>query len=83
MEPQKLRVDLTQAPWMECSEKNRLFEPKLLFKRLSPLFSPSGKEEFIPLEAIVCTKCGKIPSFFFEKAKDVPEDMKSTCTFAK
>jgi hypothetical protein len=81
MEPQKIRVDLTQAPWMECSEKNKLFETKLLFKKLSSLLSPSGKEEFIPLEAIVCTKCGKIPSFFFDKAQGVPEDMKSDCTF--
>ncbi len=81
MENNKIRIDLSQAPWIECSEKNRVFETKLLFKRLSPLLSPSGKEEHVPLEAIICSKCGKVPKFFYEKAKDIPEDMRSTCTF--
>jgi hypothetical protein len=77
----KIRIDISQAPWIECSENNKLFESKLLFKRISPLYSPSGKEEFLPLEAIVCTKCGKVPKFFYEKAKEIPEELKSTCSF--
>jgi hypothetical protein len=77
----KIRIDISQAPWIECSENNKLFESKLLFKRISPLYSPSGKEEFLPLEAIVCAKCGKVPKFFYEKAKEIPEELKSTCSF--
>jgi len=77
----KLRIDISQAPWIECSEKNKVFETKMLFKRISPILSPSGKEEFVPLETIVCTKCGKVPKFFFDKAKDIPEDLRSACTF--
>lgn len=79
MENNNIRVDLTQAPWLECGEKNKLFEKKLLFKKLSPLLSPSGQEEMVPLEVIVCTKCGKVPKFFYERAKDVPEELRSTC----
>ena len=79
--PEKLRVNLAQAPWIKCSENNSLFETKLLFKRLSPLVSPTGKAEEIPLETIVCTKCGKVPKFFFDKAPDIPEELRSTCTF--
>ena len=77
----KLRVDLSQAPWLECSEKNKLFESRILFKRISPIISPTGKEEMIPLEVIVCTKCGKVPTFFSDKAKDIPEELKSICKF--
>ena len=81
MEQPKVKVDLTQAPWVECSEKNKLFESRLLFKKISPLVSPSGKTEFVPIEVIFCTKCGKIPRFYWEKVKDIPEDLKSDCTF--
>lgn len=81
MEPEKIRVDLTQAPWIECSEKNRVFDKKLIFKRISPLLSPSGREEHVPLEVIICSKCGKVPKFFYERAKDIPEDLRSDCTF--
>ena len=41
--------------------------------------SPSGKEELIPAEVVVCRKCSKVPKFFFEAAKGIPEDLKSTC----
>lgn len=81
MENNKIRIDISQAPWVECSEKSKTFETKLLFKKISPLLSPSGQTEYIPLETIVCAKCGKVPKFFYEKAKDIPEDMRSTCTF--
>lgn len=79
MENNNIRVDLTQAPWLECSEKNMLFEKKLLFKRLSPILSPSGQEEMVPLEVVICNKCGKVPRFFYERAKDVPMDIRSDC----
>jgi len=77
----KVRVDLTDAPWVECSEGNKVFDKRMLFKRLSPLVSPTGNEEMIPLEVIICSKCGKVPKFFYERAKDVPEELRSTCTF--
>jgi hypothetical protein len=81
MEKEKLRIDLKEAPWMECSEGNKVFETKVLFKRISPLLSPTGKEEFVPLETIVCDKCGKVPKFFYERATDIPEDLRSDCSF--
>ena len=45
--------------------------------------SPSGKEELIPAEIITCKKCGKVPKFFFDAAKGIPEDLKSTCSDSK
>lgn len=79
MEQPKMRIDLKDATWVECSKGNKIFEAKLLFKRVSPLISPTGKEEFIPLETIVCTTCGKIPKFFYDQVKDIPEELKSDC----
>lgn len=81
MENTKIPIDLSQAPWVECSEKSKSFETKIMFKRISPIVSPSGKEEHVPLEIVVCSKCGKVPKFFFDKAKDIPIDMRSDCTF--
>lgn len=75
----QLKVDLTKAPWIKCPEGNMLWESSLLFKRLSPLQSSSGKEELIPAEIIICKKCGKVPRFFWEKAKEIPEELRSYC----
>ena len=79
--PQKIKIDLSQAPWLECSEGNLVFDSKALFKKISSLVSPSGREEFVPLEVVICQKCGKVPRFFYEKAPDVPESLRSDCTF--
>jgi hypothetical protein len=77
----KVRIDISQAPWVECSEGSKIFETKLLFKKISALMSPTAQTEHVPLETIVCQKCGKVPKFFWEKAKDIPEDIKSQCDF--
>lgn len=77
----KVRIDISQAPWVECSEGGKVFETKLLFKKLSPLLSPTAQTEHVPLETIICAKCGKVPKFFWEKAKDIPEDLRSDCDF--
>lgn len=77
----KVRVDISQAPWVVCSEKNQLFETKIMFKKVSSLISPTGQTEYVPVEIIVCPHCGKVPRFFWEKAKDIPEELKSQCKF--
>ena len=81
MEQPKIKLDLSQSPWIECKEGNKVFQTKLLFKKISALVSPSGRQEFIPLEVVICDKCGKVPKFFYDQAKDVPEELKSTCEF--
>ena len=78
---EKPKIDLATAPWTLCSEGSYMHENKILFKRVSPIISPTGREEFIPLEVIVCSTCGKIPKFFYEKAPGIPEELKSTCEF--
>jgi len=82
MEKPKIQIDLSQAPWIKCEKGNMLFENKVLFKRISPLVSPTAREEVIPLEVVLCSTCGKVPKFFYEKAKDVPLDLRSDCEFS-
>ena len=79
MDNQSLKLDLSQEPWIKCEAGNLLWESSMLFKRLSPLVSPSGQEELLPAEIIICKTCGKVPKFFWEKAKSIPEDLKSNC----
>ena len=79
MEEKTLKVDLSSTPWIKCEGGNMLWETSMLFKRLSPLMSPSGKEELIPAEVVVCKKCGKVPRFFSDAAKGIPDELKSTC----
>jgi hypothetical protein len=76
---EKIKIDLSNTPWVKCESGNLLWESSMLFKKLSPLMSPSGKEELLPAEIIICKKCGKVPKFFWEKAKEIPDDLKSHC----
>jgi hypothetical protein len=81
METPSIKVDLSQATWIKCEKESMIFEKKLIFKRLSPILSPSGREELIPIETLFCTTCGKIPKFFYEKIPDIPDNLKSDCSF--
>ncbi|MFW6311049.1 MAG: hypothetical protein ACOC1K_02315 [Nanoarchaeota archaeon] len=57
--PEMIRTSQT----FECSCGGKLFSEKLMFKKLSSLITPSGKEEVQPFPVIVCEKCGKVPEF--------------------
>ena len=47
---------------LTCDCGGMLFEAGIVFKKISPLVSPSGNEELYPLEVLVCKKCGKVPN---------------------
>lgn len=67
-----LNVKLSDQRTMVCSMldeegnicKGNTFFPVMFFKELSPMLSPTGKEELIPVETFRCTTCGSIPSRF-------------------
>ena len=73
------KIDLSKAPWHGCEGGNYTFETATMFKRVSPILSPSGNEEFAAAEVILCKKCGKIPPFFAAKMGDCPEEHRSEC----
>lgn len=57
--------DLSSATDVVCSEcGNRFFQPVLMFKKISAILSPNGKEGLIPIETCICTKCGNINDEF-------------------
>ena len=43
----------------KCGSK--LFKEVVALKRISPLVSPTGKEEIIPIPMFACIQCGEIP----------------------
>ena len=47
---------------LTCDCGGMIFEIGMVLKKISPIISPSGKEETYPLEVLVCKKCGKVPS---------------------
>jgi hypothetical protein len=75
---QRMKVDISDAPWTECCGEPQMFETYYMFKKVSALISPTGKEEHIPIEVIVCKKCGKVPEFMWKKIPDLPENMKAS-----
>jgi len=78
-EDQGLRINPSDLPWLSCSKGIQMYETAFLFKRLSPLISPTGKEEIVPAEIFICKHCGKAPKFVWSKIPDFPADLKSDC----
>jgi hypothetical protein len=76
----KTQMEIASAPWHGCEGGNYAFDAATMYKRLSPLISPTGNEEFVAAEVLICRKCGKIPPFFADKMGSIPEDLKSECT---
>lgn len=59
---------------IECECGGKIFSEKLMFKKLSALTSPNGKEEMFPINLVVCEKCGKVPSVF-NPGNVIPEEL--------
>lgn len=78
-EDPSLRINPNDLPWVGCSKGIQAYEQAFLFKRLSPLLSPTGKEEMVPAEIVLCKACGKAPKFIWSKIPDFPNEMKSDC----
>jgi len=78
-----LNINPRDLPWVGCEKGIQAFESALVFKRLSPIISPTGKEEMVPAEIVICKQCGKAPKFIWERIPDFPEELKSTCGAAK
>ena len=79
MGQQQLRISADQvsnATTLSCACGGQIFEEGSIFKKLSALISPSGREEMFPIQVIVCKKCGKVPAIF-DKENIVPDNLKS------
>ncbi len=56
---QPLNVDLSQTTEIFCEGRtNPIFVKAMRLRKLSSLLSPNGQEAIIPMETLVCGKCG-------------------------
>lgn len=56
------------APNVVCPNcGNKIFIEAAVLKKLSPIISPSGKEEIAPIPVFACSKCGTIPNEYLSK----------------
>jgi len=57
----KITPDLLKmSKTLTCSCGGMLFKQSMVFKKISAILSPSGKEELLPIDVIVCEKCNKV-----------------------
>lgn len=75
----ELNVNPRDLPWVGCSKGPQVFQSAMVFKRLSPILSPTGKEEMIPAEIVICKQCGLAPKFIWANLPDFPVELRSTC----
>jgi hypothetical protein len=68
---------IRNAKTAQCECGGVLFTEGVFFKMLSPLISPSGKEEMAPMQVLICNKCGKVPAMF-DQLNLVPDEAKSS-----
>ena len=79
-----LRVTVTpemilNSPTVTCECGGMVFTEKLVFKKLSALLSPNGQEELVPLNAMICENCGKVPGYF-DPNNMFPPELKAKAT---
>lgn len=56
------------APNVVCPNcGNKIFVEAAILKKLSPILSPTGKEELYPIPVFVCSKCGTVPEEYTSK----------------
>lgn len=56
------------APNVVCPNcGNKVFVEAAILKKLSPILSPTGKEELYPIPVFVCSKCGTVPEEYTSK----------------
>jgi len=59
-----------------CDCGGKLFHSGMIIKIISPLLSPSGKEEQFPIEVLICNSCGKVPNAINNQLQNIlPEDV--------
>jgi hypothetical protein len=68
---------IMDSPTFKCDCGGMIFVEAVMYKKISPLISPSGKEENIPISLIICNKCGLVPREL-DKENEVPDELKTT-----
>lgn len=57
--PQRVNIDISKATDILCEKcQAPYFMEVMRLKRLSMFVSPTGKEEIIPIQSLLCVSCG-------------------------
>jgi len=65
---QNININPKDLEDMLCSKcKCQTFEPVFLFKKLSAVLSPAGKDTIIPMQVYKCSDCSHIDEGFLPK----------------
>ncbi len=66
-----MNVNLDQCSDVVCAScGNVTFRQVVMFKKLSAVYSPTGKESLIPLQVFECSECGHVNDEFIPKQSD-------------
>lgn len=69
-----VQLDLSQATDLECSNcGSKFFHMAFMFKKISALISPAGKDSIIPIETFACLECGNINKEFLPRSMGAPD----------
>jgi hypothetical protein len=67
---QKVNINLNDAQDLTCNNcGSHFFNTVYMFKKISALVSPNGRESIIPIETFSCIECGTIPPELLPKAQ--------------
>jgi len=73
---EKIKIDVSSAPWISCGCGGKTFTSLMMFKKLSALLSPTAREETIPVELVICDSCKRVPEFMSSQIPDLPDELK-------
>jgi len=66
----KIKLDINDLVDIVCAEcGSKVFRQVQMFKRLSALVSPTGKEQIVPVPTFRCDECGFINDEFLPKSE--------------
>jgi len=60
--------DIMESPNVVCECGNKVFVEGYVIKRISRILTGSPEDTLYPIPLYVCSKCGKVPTEFLEKA---------------
>ena len=59
---------ILDSPNVVCECGCKTFAPAAVLKKVSRIVTMTGRDEIVDIPVYVCTKCGKIPNEYLEKA---------------
>lgn len=78
-EPGKINITeetVRSSKQISCECGGIVFEEKMMFKQISSIMSPTGKEELFPINLVICSSCGLVPGAF-DTHKLIPEEIRA------